>query len=340
MRARHYKAAASLQGAALMFVSADALWVLVGALALDAVIGDPDWLWRRWPHPVVWIGNLIARGDRWLNRTTWRDRTRRVAGLAGLLALLVVALIAGFAVDWMLRLAPGGPLLVALAASVLIAQRSLYDHVARVHDAFENGGLTAARAAVAMIVGRDPESLDEAGVARAAIESAAENFSDGVVAPAFWFALLGLPGLVAYKAVNTADSMIGHLSPRYRNFGWAAARFDDLVNLVPARLSGLLVALAAPLAGGRVDGALRAMWRDAGIHRSPNAGWPEASMAGALDLALAGPRIYAAGRVDEPFLNPSGRRFANPADIARAIRVMVGAAGLHAALYAGLAFVV
>jgi adenosylcobinamide-phosphate synthase len=318
-----------------MLVSPDALWVLVGALVLDAIIGDPDWLWRRWPHPVVWFGRLIAAGEQSLNRTAWRDSTRRLAGAAGLVALVAIALLAGFILDALLRLLLAGPILIALAASILIAQRSLYDHVARVHDAFGQGGLPAARVAVSMIVGRDPDSLDEAGVARAAIESAAENFSDGV-APAFWFAVLGLPGLVAYKAVNTADSMIGHLSPRYRDFGWASARFDDLVNLVPARLSGVLVACAAPQAGGRIGEALRTMWRDAGIHRSPNAGWPEASMAGALGLALAGPRVYAAGKVDEPFLNASGRRLARAIDIARALRVMVGAAALNVVMYAGL----
>jgi adenosylcobinamide-phosphate synthase len=307
-----------------MLLSADALWVLAGALVLDAVIGDPDRIWRRWPHPVTWFGRAIAAGERRLNRPEWGSRTRRGAGIAFLIALVALAGVAGFAIEQLLRLLFAGPVLVALAASILIAQRSLYDHVARVRDAFGTGGLPSARTAVSMIVGRDPNRLDEAGVARAAIESAAENFSDGVVAPAFWFALLGLPGLVAYKAVNTADSMIGHLSPRYRDFGWAAARFDDLVNLVPARLSGLLVAGAAPLAD-----ALRVMWRDARIHRSPNAGWPEASMAGALGIALAGPRHYAEGPVHEPFLNPAGRQRAEAGDIGRALRVMVGAAALH-----------
>lgn len=314
----------------------DRLLVLLGALAFDAIIGDPDAIWRRWPHPVVWIGRLIAWGDRTLNRPDWSEPTRRAAGTATLVGLVALALGAGWAVEAGLRRVPGGPVLVALAASVLIAQRSLYDHVARVRDAFGTGGLPAARAAVSMIVGRDPDSLDAGGVARAAIESAAENLSDGVVAPAFWYACLGLPGLIAYKAVNTADSMVGHLSARHRAFGWASARFDDLVNLVPARLSGALVALAAPAAGGSPVAAWRVCWRDAHLHRSPNAGWPEAAMAGALGIALAGPRLYASGPVDDPYLNRDGRG-TTPDDIARALRVMVAAAVLHAALYAALA---
>ncbi|WP_375458268.1 adenosylcobinamide-phosphate synthase CbiB [uncultured Enterovirga sp.] len=319
-----------------MVFSGDALWILVGALVLDALVGDPDWLWRRWPHPVVWLGRLVATGDEFLNLERWSDPVRRAAGAVGLLALVAVALASGYAIEVGLRALPAGLLWLALAASILLAGRSLYDHVRRVDLAFAAGGITAARHAVSMIVGRDPASLDEAGIARAAIESAAENVSDGLVAPAFWFALLGLPGLVAYKAVNTADSMIGHLSPRHRAFGWAAARFDDLVNLVPARLSGLAIALAAPAAGGRIGIAWRVMVRDAGIHRSPNAGWPESAMAGALNLRLAGPRVYAAGPVDEPFLNPEGGD-ATPRDIDRALRVMVAAGALHAALWLGLA---
>jgi adenosylcobinamide-phosphate synthase len=310
----------------------DALLVLVGALILDALIGDPDWLWRRWPHPVAWIGRLIAWGDRALNREDRSERARRAAGALALAALILLALAAGWVTETALRALPGGPAWVALAASVLLAQRSLYEHVSRVRTAFASGGVPAARRAVAMIVGRDPDSLDEAGISRAAIESTAENLSDGVVAPAFWFAILGLPGLLAYKAANTADSMIGHLSPRHRAFGWAAARFDDLLNLAPARLSGLIIALAAPLAGGRSDTALRVMWRDARLHRSPNAGWPEAAMAGALGLALGGPRLYVAGRVEEPFLHAEGRKDATPADVGRALHILVAACCLHMAL--------
>ena len=321
-----------------MLVAPDALLVLVLALLLDAVLGDPDPIWRRWPHPVAWMGALIGAGDRALNREGWPAAGRRAAGAAWLLA--VGAIVGGLAwgVETGLRQVPGGSVGVALAASVLLAQRSLYDHVARVSAAFASDGLGEARTAVAAIVGRDPDSLDAAGIARAAIETTAENFSDGVVAPAFWFAVAGLPGLAAYKAVNTADSMIGHLSLRHRDFGWASARLDDLLNLAPARLSGLLLAAAAPVAGGKVGRALRVMLRDAGLHRSPNAGWPEAAMAGGLGLALGGPRLYAAGPVDEPFLNAEAAgRPAVPADIDRALRVMLAAAALHGALWLALA---
>ena len=323
-----------------MLLDADSLLILLGALAIDAAFGDPDWLWRRWPHPVAWIGRIIAWADRRFNRDGAEGYETRRRGILLVACLVAGSLGLGWLVESAARTLPLGPLLVAVAASTLLAGRSLYDHVLRVERALGRGGLVAARSAVAMIVGRDPDRLDEAGVARAAIESTAENFSDGLVAPAFWFALLGLPGLLAYKAINTADSMIGHLSARHRDFGWAAARLDDLVNLAPARLSGILVGLAAPVAGGSVRRALAVMGRDAGLHRSPNAGWPESAMAGALGLALAGPRVYASGRVEDPFLNAEGRHEASAADIGRALRVLVGASVLHAVLYAALALTI
>jgi adenosylcobinamide-phosphate synthase len=318
-----------------MLVSPDALWVLLVALVLDALIGDPDILWRRWPHPVVWLGGLIGWGDRHLNREAWSGGARRAAGVAWIALVVALTLLVGWLLERGLRALPLGPLWLALAASVLIAQNSLYRHVARVRDAFGEG-VEAARGAVSMIVGRETARLDEAGISRAAIESTAENFSDGIVAPAFWFALGGLPGLLAYKAVNTADSMIGHLSERHRDFGWAAARLDDLLNLAPARLSALFVALAAPAAGGSTPKALAAAWRDAGTHRSPNAGWPEAAMAGALGIALGGPRLYAAGPVEAPYLNAEGRRDARRSDIGRGLRVYLGACVIQAAVIAAL----
>lgn len=323
-----------------MLFRADAPLVLLLALILDAIFGDPDRIWRRVPHPVAWFGALIGLCDRLFNREAWSGQSRRTAGILSVAALVAIAFVPALFLESTLRAVPAGDILVALVASVFLAQKSLYRHVRAVRDAFAQGGLPAARRAVSMIVGRDPERLDEAGVSRAAIESTAENFSDGVVAPAFWFALLGLPGLVAYKAVNTADSMIGHLSARHRDFGWAAARLDDVLNLVPARLSGFLVAGAAWAAKGSPRVAAAVMLRDASVHRSPNAGWPEAAMAGALGLALGGPRIYAAGPVDEPFLNAPGRRDSGPKDIGRALRVMVAAAVLHGLLYAGLALLV
>jgi adenosylcobinamide-phosphate synthase len=214
-----------------------------------------------------------------------------------------------------------GAAIEALAIGVLLSQRSLFQHVAAVAAALQWGGLPAGREAVRHIVGRDPRSLEAHGVARAAIESLAENFSDGVVAPIFWYLLFGLPGLFAYKMASTLDSMIGHRTERYRAFGWAAARFDDLLNLVPAPLSGLLLVVAALFAGDAQAGpALRIMLRDARKHHSPNAGWPEAAMAGALGLALAGPRQYAEGRVEDPWLG-DGTPLARPADIIRALRL-------------------
>ncbi len=245
----------------------------------------------------------------------------------------------GAVVEAALRHIAFGNVLIGLVASVLIAQRSLYQHVSRVRSAFADGGLAEARKAVSMIVGRDPDQLDEAGVCRAAIESCAENFSDGVVAPAFWLALLGLPGLVAYKAINTADSMIGHRTPRYEYFGWAAARLDDLVNLIPARLSGLLLAAVAPVAKRSAAVAFQTMWRDAAKHRSPNAGWPESAMAGALGVALAGPRRYGERIVDDPFLNAEARKEATPDDMSRALDLLVSACLLEAGVYAALALV-
>jgi adenosylcobinamide-phosphate synthase len=307
-----------------MLLSADALMVLALALALDALVGDPDRLWRRWPHPVAWFGAIIGGFDRLMNRESDTFAVRQALGVVSLVSVLSVCVGGAILLHMALKALPYGWIAEALLASVLIAQRSLHDHVARVAEGLEREGLDGGRRAVGMIVGRDPLSLDGAGVARAAIESAAENFADGVVAPAFWFALLGLPGLVAYKAVNTADSMIGHRSERHRAFGWAAARLDDVMNLAPARFAGLLLALAAPLGGGSVAAGLRAMWRDAGLHRSPNAGWPEAAMAGGLGLALAGPRVYAAGAVEDPYLNAGGRRDARPEDIRRALRIMAG----------------
>jgi adenosylcobinamide-phosphate synthase len=311
-----------------MLLHADALWVLALALALDALVGDPDRLWRRWPHPVVWFGGVIGWLDRRFNRERDGFWARRLAGVAAIaIAAGLFVLLSVYLHVWLSALSWGWIVEAALA-SVLIAQKSLHDHVMRVARGLEEGGLTGGRAAVAMIVGRDPQSLDESGVARAAIESTAENFSDGVIAPAFWFALLGLPGLVLYKVVNTADSMIGHMSERHRAFGWAAARIDDAMNLLPARLSGVLVALAAPAGGGSIGAGLKVMARDAGLHRSPNAGWPEAAMAGALGLALAGPRRYGERVVDDPFLNAEGPQAANAADIRRALRVMIGASAL------------
>lgn len=323
-----------------MLIYENALWLLLAAILLDAVVGDPDWLWRRLPHPVVWIGKVITFFDRRMNRPSLNSSQRKRAGTLLLAVLVVGGLALGAILQSLLARIPFGAVLTVIIAAVFIAQNSLYRHVAAVRDALESGGLKVGRKAVAMIVGRDPEQLDEAGVSRAAIESCAENFSDGVVAPVFWFALLGLPGLLAYKAVNTADSMIGHKNETYQDFGWASARFDDLINLPASRLSGLFIALSAPLAHGSPGKSLACIFKDARKHRSPNAGWPEAAMAGALDIALAGPRVYPGYTVDDPYMNATGRRHATANDIDRAVFVMIGACAVQALLILFFAVVV
>jgi adenosylcobinamide-phosphate synthase len=323
-----------------VLISGSGLFIVIAALAFDALIGDPDWLWRRLGHPVALIGALIEHLDRRFNREDQSPQQRISAGIASTAIMVIIAGSVGALIQAAVQQLPADNIILALIASIFIAQRSLYQHVAEVRSAFAEGGLTEARDAVAMIVGRDPEQLDEAGVCRAAIESCAENFSDGVVAPVFWLALLGLPGLIAYKAINTADSMIGHRTERYASFGWAAARLDDLVNLVPARLSALLLAVVAPIAGGSVGTSLGVVRRDASKHRSPNAGWPESAMAGALGLALAGPRRYAEHAVEDPFLNAEATRQAVPDDIGRALDLYTAACVIEAAGYAALALVV
>lgn len=277
--------------------------ILTLALILDAVVGEPNWLWSRVPHPAVLLGRLVSYLERRLN-----DRTR-IAGVAALACLITVAGVVG----WILALLPA-PFQIVIVA-ILLAQNSLTSHVRAVAQGLAES-LPAGRRAVSMIVGRNTQTLSEPAIARAAIESGAENLSDGVIAPALWFAVAGIPGLLIYKAVNTADSMIGHRSEQYEAFGWASARFDDLLNLIPARLTGALIATAC-LAPKAWD----VMRRDAGKHRSPNAGWPEGAMAGALNIRLSGPRHYAEGPSADPWLNATGR---DPmrGDIARAVTVM------------------
>jgi adenosylcobinamide-phosphate synthase len=317
--------------------AADRMIVLALALCLDALIGDPPLLYAAIPHPVALIGRAITLFDRRLNRETRGPRTRRVRGVMTLVVLGLVAMALGVALSALAVSFRFGWVIEVLAVAVLVAQRSLYDHVRLVMLALQREGLAAGRVAVSRIVGRDPESLDVFGVARAGLESLAENFSDGVVAPVFFYAVGGLPGLLLYKTVNTLDSMIGHKNQRYRDFGWASARFDDLLNLIPARLSGLLIVLAACFVSrGRPVQAFRTMWRDAGKHRSPNAGWPEAAMAGALDLALAGPRRYGELVVNDPWLG-DGRARATPADLRRGLMVFSAACLIQLLIMATLA---
>ncbi len=289
------------------------------ALAIEAGVGYPVALFRKIGHPATWLGALIAALDRRLNREADSFTLRRLKGAVALAMLLLTAVGVGVLIERAALALPFGWIALAAVSSALLAQRSLHAHVAAVAEGLavsvEDG-----RAAVAKIVGRDVSALDEAGVARAAIESLAENFSDGVVAPALWLAVFGLPGGLAYKAVNTADSMIGHRSARYLAFGWAAARCDDLTNFLPARASAGLLALGAFwLKGASPAQALAAARRDARNHVSPNAGWPEAAAAGALGLELGGTRVYGeSGEVQGAILG-HGRREATAADIHRAL---------------------
>jgi adenosylcobinamide-phosphate synthase len=297
------------------------------AMLVDAALGWPDGAFARIGHPVTWLGRLIGALDARWNRSEDAAWTRRAAGVAA--ALIVIALSSGLALAVQAAMPQGWGRLILLGilAWPFVALRSLHDHVAAVAHPLQAGDLAAARTAVSMIVGRDPAHLDKAGIARAAIESLSENTSDGIVAPLFWGVLFGLPGIVGYKAVNTLDSMIGHRSERHEWFGWAAARIDDLANLVPARLTGLLFALVSVR---RVD-AISCMAKDASRHRSPNAGWPEAAMAGALGVRLCGPRFYHGEQACEPWLNASAR---DPmaGDITHGLklysRAMIGLAGL------------
>ena len=316
--------------------AAPTLAILLLAMAVDLVAGDPKWLYRLLPHPVVLLGRLIDALSRSLNRQALPRGRRIIRG--GLCSLLVVGLAGGVGVALHVLLAglPFGWIVEGLLASSLLAFRGLYDAVRAVARGLGES-LAAGRAAVGHIVGRDPASLDAAGVARAAAESAAENFSDGFVAPVFWFLLLGLPGLLAYKAINTLDSMIGHRDARFEAFGKVAARLDDAANLLPARLAGLLIVLAAVLLpSASAAAAWRAMRRDAPKHRSPNAGWQEAAVAGALGLALAGPRHYGGQRVEDHWMG-DGRSAVTAEDLARVLDLYLTAGGLvFAAVMAAL----
>lgn len=299
-------------------------WLMLAALAIEAAMGWPDWLDRRIGHPVRWFGWLVTRLERAANRASLSRRARIAIG--GLITMGLVASAAALAWAIAQTVPEGMPgfAVSAVIASTLIATRSLHDHVASVHRAFFADDLAPARDALSQIVGRETANLDEAAIARAAIESLAENTSDGVTAPIFWGLIFGLPGLFAYKAINTLDSMIGHRNERYEAFGKVAARLDDLANLVPARLTGVLFGLC-----GWSANAVRVMLRDAKLHRSPNAGWPESAMAGALGVRLSGPRSYGAGTSLEPWLN-RGAPDPAMADLRRALSLyrlsMVGVA--------------
>jgi adenosylcobinamide-phosphate synthase len=290
---------------------------LLVALAADALLGEPDWLYRRVPHPIVLIGRAIGGLEQRLLAPMASAARKRAMGVVLLVVVAGGAAGLGAVLHLGLGTLPLGWLGEGLLASTLLAQRSLTQHVAAVADGLERD-LATGRTAVSLIVGRDPERLDQAGVGRAAIESLAENLSDGVMAPLFWAVVAGLPGLLAYKAVNTLDSMVGHKSERYRAFGWASARLDDLANLIPARLTGLLLCLAGVILRASPAASLRVMLRDAPKHRSPNAGWPEAAMAAALGVRLAGPRSYGGVVVADGWMG-HGRSEVEAADIRRGV---------------------
>ena len=284
------------------------LEMLLIALIVDAAIGEPRLLWDRIPHPAVLMGRSVDILDSFLNK----GGGRLAKGIFALALLVVIAFVLGV----LIQAIPDGGVLETVVAAILLAHRSLISHVNDVRIALANS-VEDGRIAVSLIVGRDTSNLDESGIARAAIESAAENFSDGVIAPAFWFLLFGLPGLLVYKIVNTADSMIGHLNDRHALFGWAAAKLDDIMNWVPARMTAGLIALV-----GRRRGIWDLVREDAQFHRSPNAGWPEAAMAGSLNIALAGPRSYDGVVTHDAFMNGSGRRTLTSADIKSATKLL------------------
>jgi adenosylcobinamide-phosphate synthase len=275
-------------------------------MVLDAALGEPRWLWDRLPHPAVLIGRAIGWADQRFNCGPFR----RMRGMGLTIALVILGAVLGHGI------AALGWLPDILLTAMLLAQKSLTGHVAAVGRALRLS-IPAGRLAVAQIVGRDTQSLDSPGIARAAIESAAENLSDGVIAPIFWYLVAGLPGLLIYKAVNTADSMIGYRTPKHRDFGWASARLDDVLNLIPARLTALLILIAA-----RHRPDWRALRAEARLHRSPNAGWPEAAMARALNIALSGPRSYHGAMRDFPWVHPTGNRSPGPMDIDRAVAIL------------------
>ena len=300
--------------------------ILAFALLADSIIGDPDIIWRRIPHPVIFFGKMISAIRRWGNKRRYSGRQRRLNGIIGIIIVTAVAglLAAGVMIIGQSLLTPlwgraTTGLIELIMLTILLAGKSLEQHVKAVAYPLKAGDITGARHAVSMIVGRNPDQLGEHDIARASIETTAENLSDGVIAPAFYYLLFGLPGLFIYKMVNTADSMIGYRSKDYAAFGTGAARLDDLLNLIPARLTGLLIVLAEPF---KMRHTFRIMWRDASKHRSPNAGWPEAAMAAALDLSLAGPRQYGQRLSTDQALNPEGRREATATDILIGVEVM------------------
>ncbi|MCF6321703.1 MAG: adenosylcobinamide-phosphate synthase CbiB [Rhizobiaceae bacterium] len=302
----------------------DGAVLLFFALILDWFVGDPKWLWKALPHPVAMFGRAVSFLDKTLNKASDNPASTMRMGAVAIVALIIAAALLGWLLDALILFSGIiGVLLEIAIIWIFLAQKSLGEHVGAVAVALREEGLAGGQNAVAMIVGRNPHTLDESGVSRAAIESLAENFSDGVVAPAFWYLVFGLPGLLVYKMINTADSMIGYKNERYLHFGRVAAQIDDLANWLPARISVALIAGAGVITNGIESGrrAISTAMRDAGLHSSPNAGWPEAAMAGACDFALGGPRIYEGNTVSQAFINGAGKRNLGAGDINAAMVV-------------------
>lgn len=305
-----------------------ALLILIIALLADWQFGEPEILWSRMPHPVVLFGKAIRFCDEGFNLESDPDGLRYRKGGFVIAGLVIASIVAGLMLNWLFGFfGPVGWVLEGFVVFAHVAQRSLTDHVGAVATGLRHGGIEGGRRAVAMIVGRNPEVLDRSAVSRAAIESLAENFSDGVVAPAFWYAVFGLPGLIAYKMINTADLMIGYHNQKYEFFGKVAAQIDDGANWLPARISAFLIAAGAlvQVGAGSAKAALVTAFRDHGLHRSPNAGWPESAMAGAAGFALGGPRLYPQETVQQAFLNASGKLNLGADDIDHAISIITPA---------------
>lgn len=298
-------------------------FVLIVAWVSDVIIGDPQWFYKYIPHPVTWFGWLIYQADRLIYYSARSFFFQRIWGILHLtILIMVLGSVSWWAQKYLLEQSYGW-FIIGLVSGIFLAQNSLYGHVCEVAKQLKNQNITQARSAVSKIVGRDPSKLDEAGISRAAIESLSESFNDGVVAPFFWLVVGGLPGIIIYKFANTADSMIGHKNDRYLYYGWAAARFDDLLNLIPARLSGFLLLLAAGLIlpATSAKRGLHIMMQDAHLHASPNAGWPEAAIAGILDISLGGPRWYEGKEEQAAWFNANGRKEANFHDIYQALNI-------------------
>ena len=278
------------------------------ALILDAFLGEPVWIWSKIPHPTVIMGKII----KWCELKYNNGINRKNKGILFIAFMVIFLAIFGYLIE---RL-PFSAIWKILIVAILLSHKSLTEHVTAVSLGLQKN-LSQGRTAVAMIVGRDTANLAETDIARSAIESAAENFSDGIIAPLFWFLIGGLPGILIYKFVNTSDSMIGYKNIQYNQFGWAAARLDDLLNWIPARLSGLLICVVH-----QNNSALNIMWRDAKLHRSPNAGWPESAMAGVLDVSISGPRSYEGVIKNYPFVNVDGKKKLTAVDIDNAVDVL------------------